>query len=107
MTILLGTTTMPVALVVHALLVPIVFGAVAWHYFGARGAREARPTALAFAGLTALIDIVVVAGLAQRSFALVESVAGFWLPLALILLVTWAIGEVRSMMPAPRPAPST
>jgi menaquinone-dependent protoporphyrinogen oxidase len=100
MALLLSITSVGVAVVVHALVVPIVFAAIAWHYFDDRGAREPRSTALAFAGLTALVDLVIVAGLVQRSLALVKSVGGFWLPLALIFLVTWSIGQMRSMMPS-------
>jgi menaquinone-dependent protoporphyrinogen oxidase len=99
---LLWATTAQVAMIIHGLLVPIVFAGVASRYFRARGAREPRATALAFAALTAFLDLVIVAGLVQHSAALVKSVWGFWLPLATIFLVTWTVGVVRSMRPLPR-----
>jgi hypothetical protein len=54
---------------------------------------------LTFVWIVALPDSVVVAGLVQRSLVLFGSVLGFWVPLALIVGVTWAAGECLSMMP--------
>jgi menaquinone-dependent protoporphyrinogen oxidase len=101
---LLWATTLGVALVLHALAVPIVFAAIAWHYFRGRGARTPFATAFGFVGIVALLDVAVVAGLAQRSLALVASVGGFWLPLALIFVATWTVGALMSMIPTQRPA---
>jgi hypothetical protein len=47
-----------------------------------------------------LLDLIVVAGLVEQSLQLLGSVVGFWLPLLLILLVTWVTGEVLSMLPS-------
>ena len=99
MTALQRAASMGVALVIHAVAVPLIFTAVAWHYFRARGARDTLPTAATFVGIVALLDSVVVAGLIQRSLVLFGSVVGFWVPLALIFGVTWATGECLSMMP--------
>ena len=92
------------ASITHAIAVPVVFAAVAWHYFEPRGAREPLATAVWFAITFAVLDLVIVAGLAQRSLAIPRSMVGFWLPLLLILFVTWVIGGVRSTMPWPKPA---
>jgi menaquinone-dependent protoporphyrinogen oxidase len=100
MTALQLATSIGVALVIHAVAVPVIFTAVAWHYFRARGARDAISTALTFVGIVALLDSVVVAALVQRSLVLFGSVVGFWVPLALIFGVTWATGECLSMMPS-------
>jgi hypothetical protein len=99
MTALQLATSIGVALAIHAVAVPVIFTAVAWHYFRVRGARDALFTAVTFVGIVALLDSVVVAGLVQRSFVLFGSVLGFWVPLALIFGVTWATGECLSMMP--------
>lgn len=96
---LLLKTTLTAALVIHALAVPLVFTAVAMHYFRARGAREPFIVALSFAGIVALLDLVIVAGVVQRSWALFGSTLGLWLPLALIVLTAWAIGELLLTMP--------
>jgi menaquinone-dependent protoporphyrinogen oxidase len=99
MTALQQATSPGVALVIHAVTVPVIFTAVAWHYFRARGARESLSTAVTFVAMVALLDSAVVAGLVQRGLALFGSFVGFWLPLALIFGVTWATGECLSMMP--------
>jgi menaquinone-dependent protoporphyrinogen oxidase len=44
---LLQVAPTAVAIAVHAVLVPLIFVAIAAHYFGARGAREPLPTAIA------------------------------------------------------------
>lgn len=104
----MGFSSHGLAMVLHAILVPIVFGAFAVHYFRQRGAREPLPTAIAWTVLAALLDATVVAGLIVRGTALLSSVAGSWLPWALILLATWATGVVMQMVPppgAPRSSP--
>ena len=100
MTTLQWATSVGTALVTHALAVPVIFTLVARHYFRARGARQALATALAFVGIVAVLDSVVVAGLVQRSPVIFTSVIGFWVPLALVFGVTWATGEILSMMSA-------
>ena len=100
MAALLAIVSTGAALAIHAVIAPLVFAAIAWHYFR-RGARAPLPTALGFAGVVAALDLVVVAGLVQRSAAIARSVAGFWLPLALIALAVWAVGALRAMLPFP------
>lgn len=101
MAALLAWTNVRAAIVIHGFVAPVVFALVAWRYFGAPGARAPGPVALAFVGITAVMDVAVVGGIFEGSLAFAQSLPGFWLPLALIGLVTWGVGEVRSMMPAP------
>jgi len=103
---LLAVTSLTAATVVHAIAAPLIFVAVAKHYFGARGVRGALPVALAFTAIVAALDLAVVAAVIQRSFAMFESIAGTWLPLALIFLVTWAAGAIMATLPWPKRAPS-
>jgi hypothetical protein len=102
MGLLLYATPRPVAFAVHATVAPIVFAFVARHYFAYRGAHEPLRVAAWFVGITALLDAVVVAGIIQRSGAMLGSFAGFWLPLALIFAVTWIVGGILSMGPIPK-----
>lgn len=95
-----------VALAVHAVLAPIVFALIARHYFRYRGARDPLPTAAWFTGVVALLDVGIIEGLAGKT-ALLRSLAGFWLPLALIFLTTWAVGALASLSPMPRPRASS
>jgi menaquinone-dependent protoporphyrinogen oxidase len=72
------------ALVVSALLAPIVYIVVAWRYFRRPGARAPLPTALAFAALLA---------------GAMLATAGGWLPPLFAWLVSWGVGETVLMMP--------
>ena len=47
----------------------------------------------------AILDAVLIAGLAMRSVEMFLSVAGTWLPFALIFLATWATGEIVARIP--------
>lgn len=93
----LGTTSL--AMWVHAFVAPLIFVAIAWHYFRLPGAREARDTAIAFTLVVAVLDLVVVAALVQRSMTMFRSIGGTWVPLLLILLATWVTGEMMSTLP--------
>lgn len=95
------------AIIVHAIAAPIVFGVIAWHYFRARGARNALPTAITWTALVALLDFVLVAGLFPAGIALFARVGAIWIPFVLIFLVTWAIGGMMSTMPWPKPPTKT
>jgi menaquinone-dependent protoporphyrinogen oxidase len=106
MALLLCVLSPRTAILVHAVLVPVVFAIVASNYFGMRGAREPLPTALGFAGVFAALDLVLVAWLVKPDFALVSSIGGFWLPLVSIFAVTWLVGSIRAMVP-PRRAATT
>ena len=106
MAALLQMTGTGLAIAIHAVAAPLIFGAIAVHYFGARGARDPLPTALAFTAIVALLDAGVVAALVLRSFAMFASFAGTWLPFLLIFLATWLTGLAMSMMPAPKARPA-
>lgn len=104
---LLATVSEGLAVALHAVAAPLVFAGLAVHYFRLRGAREPLTAAFTFAGMVALLDGVVVAALVQRSGALLLSLPGFWLPLALIFFATWGVGVLRSMQPFSRPPQAT
>lgn len=89
------------ALVIHAIVAPSIFAAVAWHYFRARGARDPLPTAIAWTSLAAALDLAVIAVAVQRSLRMFESIAGTWLPFALIFAAVWITGTVAATVPGP------
>jgi len=99
---LLAVTRVGVAIAIHAVAAPLIFAVVAWHYFRARGARDPLPTAASFTGVVMLLDFLVVAGLIERSFAMFASIAGSWLPFALIFLSSWLVGGIMSTLPWPK-----
>lgn len=53
---LLQIAPLGVAIVVHAILAPLIFTALAAHYFRARGAREPLPVAVAWTAIVAALD---------------------------------------------------
>ncbi len=102
MGLLLATHRLGIALALHALAAPLIFTVVARHYFRLPAAREPKPTAFAFVGLVAVLDLVVVAGWIQHSLVMFGSISGSWLPFVLIFVATWVTGEVMSMQPWPK-----
>jgi menaquinone-dependent protoporphyrinogen oxidase len=103
MAILLPTVGVTAALVLHAIAVPLIFVALARRYFRARGARDPLPTAVTWTAVVAVLDLAVVAGAVLHSLVMFRSLAGTWLPMALVLLATWATGEVMSFLPPATP----
>ncbi|HEX8111968.1 MAG TPA: flavodoxin domain-containing protein [Kofleriaceae bacterium] len=102
---LLAVASTAVAVAVHAIAAPLIFAVIARSYFGARGAREPLPVAVAFTAIVAGLDAAIVAGLIQHRFAMFASVGGTWLPLALIFAATWATGAIVATLPWPKPTP--
>ena len=100
---LLAIGNLRAALVVHAVLAPLVFVALAWHYFRARGARDALPTAALWTAILVVLDLGIVAGAMQRSLAMFTSIWATWLPFVLVFLAVWATGGVMATMPWPKP----
>ena len=93
---LLATTSLGTALVVHALAAPVIFAGVSASYFRSPRAWAPLRTAIVFAVLVGLLDLVIVASFIQRSLAMFESFAGSWLPLLLILAATWMTGHLST-----------
>jgi hypothetical protein len=87
-----AVTTQTVALIVHAIVAPVVFAGLSWVYFTRFAYTTPLVTAALFLGLVATLDLVVVAAFILRSFAMFGSVLGTWLPFALIFAATWATG---------------
>ena len=55
---------------------------------------EPLQTALLFVTVMVVLDVVVVAGLIERSFDMFKSFTGTWLVFALIFIATWLTGRV-------------
>lgn len=91
-----------VAVAVAAAVVPIVFALIANLYFRVRGARDPLPTAAIVTAVVAALDLGAI-GLVHRDLARAGSLAGFWLPLALVFATTWVVGAVRSVLPVSGP----
>jgi hypothetical protein len=86
------------ATVAHAIALPLVFLAIAVHYFRGRGARAALPVALVFSGLSLVLDVAVFVVI-ERSFEMLASIGGTWVPALLVFFATWITGAVIAMDP--------
>ncbi len=88
----LAVTSLDVALVVHAVVAPIVFAILTIVYF--RRFNDAGPllTAVVFLAFVMAMDAVLIAGIVQRSFAMFASPLGTWIPFASIFGATFLAG---------------
>jgi menaquinone-dependent protoporphyrinogen oxidase len=103
MFVTLSLVSLTPSLVVHAIAAPLYFVLLSVLYFRPPGAREPLLTAVIWTATVAFLDLVIVAGLIQRSVEMFGSIAGTWLPFALIFAATWLTGTMMSMMPLPSP----
>lgn len=102
----LATLTLTQAELVHAGVAPVAFAAVSWVYFRHFAYTSPAATVAAFLVVVVGLDVVVVALLIQRSFAMFASPLGTWLPLVLIALATWGTGRaMRGRRPPAVPNP--
>ena len=86
-------TTPDHALMIHAILAPVIFIAVSLNYF--KRHHDARPStiALSFVAVVIFLDSFVVALILLRSFEMFASVLGTWIPFVLIFLSTYITGK--------------
>jgi menaquinone-dependent protoporphyrinogen oxidase len=100
----LRVTSAAAALAWQALAAGVVFLAIALRYFRPNGARAAAPTALVFATLVLVLDLVV-PRVMWRDAPPGGSVD--WLVPLVVFGVTWATGTIRSFIPSSRPPRAT
>jgi hypothetical protein len=87
-TISIGRKVLPMqaTLILHAIVAPVAFWALAWSYsrwFPAISAKRVSSTML---GIVVALDAFLVAPFIERSYAMFESWLGTWLPFALIVV---------------------
>lgn len=87
-----GTIGTDATLIVHAIAVPIVFGALSFLYH--RYFHYTRPalTGLIFMLSAMLLDGGIIAPFAEKSYAMFTSILGTWIPFGLIFLATFLVG---------------
>ena len=97
-TIGIGRTflTMPITLTVHAIVAPLAFGALTWHYYKKHPHSSPINVAVVSVGIVITLDALLVAPVFEHSYAMFRSVLGTWIPFALILTATYAVGRVLS-----------
>lgn len=96
--IAVGRPLMPlkIVLALHAVLAPLFFGVLSWHYHRRHNFTPPDVTGLIFLGVVVFMDVVLVALVIERSFAMFQSLLGTWIPFALIYLAVLASGRVAN-----------
>lgn len=97
MGIAMAATTLPRALVIHAIAAPLIFAVVSIIHSETSRDRSPIATAILFTAVVILMDVFVVAFLIARSFRMFASPLGTWMPFALIFLSTWAAGSLLAL----------
>jgi hypothetical protein len=97
---LLATTSLRMALPVHALAAPLIFAGVGASYFHGPHAWSPLRAAAVFTVLVGLFDLVIVASFIQHSLAMFHSFEASWLPLLLVFAATWMTGMLRKHGPS-------
>lgn len=92
----IGLARLPLkrALVVHAVAAPLIFGLLSVLYFERFAYAGPLAIAAAFTGVVVVMDVLVVAMVIQRSFAMFRGVLGTWLPFGSIFGVTYLMGHL-------------
>ncbi len=81
-------------LIVHAILVPIVFGVLSFFYHRFFHYTQPLQTGLIFMLLVMTLDAGIIAPFAEKSFAMFTSLLGTWIPFGLIFLATYLVGRL-------------
>jgi hypothetical protein len=87
-----AVTTEQNALIIHALVVPVVFVVISLIYFKWFNYTTPFQTGLIFFLSAIMLDFFVVALLIEKSFEMFTSILGTWIPFALIFLSTYLTG---------------
>lgn len=85
-------TSIDNALIIHAILAPIFFGALSFVYFRKFHYTSPVQTAMIFTLLVILADALLVAPVFEKSYAMFKSFIGTWLVFILIFFSTLLVG---------------
>jgi hypothetical protein len=88
----LATMSLQNALIIHAMTAPIFFVLISLIYFKQFHYTLPLQTAILFVGFVIVMDVLVVALLINRSFAMFSSLPGTWIPFGLIFTATYLTG---------------
>lgn len=89
-------TTMDRTLAIHAVGAPIGFAAISLFYHRRFAFTSPLGTAGLFLSIVVALDVVVVAILIEKSFAMFRSPLGTWIPFLLIFLSTYFTGRLST-----------
>ena len=90
---------MEMTLIIHAAGAPLGFAVISWCYFRRFSFSSPLATAALFLPTVIVLDIVIVAWLIEKSFAMFRSPLGTWIPFALIFSATYLTGRLTNRSP--------
>ena len=83
-------------LILHAIGAPAGFGLISHFYYRRFAYTNPAQTAAAFLGVVVGMDLLLVAPVFEKSYAMFSSVLGTWIPFALIFAATYLTGCYNS-----------
>jgi hypothetical protein len=86
--------TMETTLIVHAIGAPIIAAVISLIYFTFFNYTTPLQTATIFTLSAISLDVIIVASLIERSFAMFASPIGTWIPFALMFVATYLTGSL-------------
>ncbi len=94
MTMGVGMAFLPahIVFVIHALVAPLAFAFLSYHYHKNHHFTEPFQTALIFVSVVGLVDFFLVALVILKSLDMFKSLLGTWIPLVLIFSSTLVVG---------------
>jgi hypothetical protein len=92
--------SMGTALLIHAVVAPLAFALLTWHYFRQYPDSTPAPMAMAMFLAVAGLDALVVAPLIEHSYAMFSSVPGTWIPFVSILAASYLAGWLHKKQSA-------
>lgn len=88
----LELTSPTCALVIHAICAPVIFGVVSLYYFMNFAYTTPLQTSILFVSFVVFMDFFVVGLFFKPVFAMLATLMGLWIPLALIFASTFLVG---------------
>jgi len=93
--------SMEATLLIHALVAPISFGLLTWHYFKWHPGSSPAVTSVTMLAVVAGFDALVVAPFLEHSCGMFGSLLGTWVPFVSIFVTSYVV-ERASKLPAGR-----
>lgn len=87
-----AVTSLQNALIAHAIAAPVIFAGASFVYFDRFHYTTPLQTAIIYVSLVIVLDVVVVATLVEKSYAMFANILGTWIPFALIFCSTYVVG---------------
>lgn len=81
------------ALLIHAIIAPVVFALLCLRFFRHWPGASPLRTSLSLVGIVIGLDLLVVAPLVEHSYAMFSSAIGTWIPFASTWLASFLVGR--------------